>query len=188
MIYNLSVLVPIISTLLGAIVGFLLSWFKDYLIFKPRLRAELKRGNLSYYLNKEINGFLVREIESSSNADIIEMELFLDIFNLGKAGTGIKDILIGISVKKDIIYYTPKCRILYDNKTLEDVSFNVEGGKIQTIITELTLILDEENKYLFDSNLFDPDDKNRFKIIVVLKSIDGKEVKVKIDPLSILTA
>ena len=77
--------ITIISTLLGAIVGFFLSWLKEYIQSKPKLKTELKKGKFYYY--KEFcdgMGNIYKNITSYEEANRLYLLLRFDVINIIK--------------------------------------------------------------------------------------------------------
>lgn len=184
--------IPIIGTLLGTIIGFLLGWLKEYIQSKPKLKTELKTGDFYYYeeVIDEV-GNICSYSTSVEEANRLFLLLRFDIFNIGKAGTGITDISIKLQTKKDHRYHYPKLTFPIENKELKNASFNLEANTVQTIEAELIIDKDkQENSYLFevDDIILDPDNKNKLRITVIVKSIGKKQAILKIDPISILDA
>ena len=112
-----------------------------------------------------------------------------DISNVGNVGTGITDISIELKSRGEQRYYRPIFRFPIENKELNETSFNLEANGVKTIETELRIVKDEDNNYMFENINLDPDNKkNKLRIVVIVENIRGKQVRLHIEPISILTA
>lgn len=179
----------VISALLGTIIGFLLSWIKEFFQNRPKIKVELKNGSLNY-INIEANdyGDIVTSIVEPREANTISLKLKFDIFNVGKVSTGITDISIKLSVRKDKLHYQPKVTLPYDNKQLNEISFNLESNKVSTIFAELDIPKEEPNIFIFNDVALAPYDKDRLRIEVVVTALHKKRLSLVVEPVSILTA
>lgn len=173
----------------GTIVGFLLGWIKEIIQSRPKLKISLKEGNLEYY-KQEKNSFgqVIEEKTISEEANKFVLNLKFDIFNVGKIGDGITDISICISDNNEKLYFQPLLELPYENKKLENVSFNVEPNKVHTVQVDLVLENTEENSYIFGNVNLEPDCRDSLKIIVIAESIKKKKIVYNVVPISILTA
>ncbi|SDL43787.1 hypothetical protein SAMN05216497_1357 [Clostridium cochlearium] len=173
----------------GTIVGFLLGWIKEIIQSRPKLKISLKEGNLEYY-KQEKNSFgqVIEEKTISEEANKFVLNLKFDIFNVGKIGDGITDILICISDNNEKLYFQPFLVLPYENKKLENVSFNVESNKVYTVQSDLVLENTEENYYVFGNVNLKPYCKDSLKVTIIAKSIKNKEVVCPVEPISIFTA
>jgi len=179
--------ITIISTLLGTIVGFFLSWLKEYIQGKPKLKTSLKKGKFYYY--KELVdewGNICKNMTSNEEANRMYLLLRFDVFNIGKSGTGITDISIRLKTNKGQIYHYPKLSFPLEHTELIDTSFNLEANTVQTIEAELDIVKDQENSYLFENINIVPDSKNKLMITVIVKGIGKQQAELHVEPISIL--
>ncbi len=185
----LDKILPIIGILLGTIIGFLLGWLKEYIQSKPKLKTELRTGRFYYYeeVVDEV-GNICSRITSAEKANRLFLHLRFDIFNVGKAGTGITNVSIKLQTKKNHRYYHPKFTFPIENKEFEDISFNLEANRVQTIETKLFINKDQENSFLFEDITIDPDNNNKLRITVIVEGIGKKQVMLQVEPISILIA
>lgn len=180
-------------TLIGVVCGFLLATIKDIITTriqnKPKLKLELKTGRFNYYKEFMDSSAISRIVECpSQDANYLILEVAVDIFNYGKGNTAIKDVMIETKAYgKTLNYLQPEMKI---NESLNtNFSFNLPSNSIVTMNLKLKI---EKNEYLgtlFDVELsLSPEDKDSLKFFVITKDIKNRETRLKIDPLSILTA
>lgn len=156
---------------------------------KPKLKLELKTGRFNYYKEFMDSSAISRIVECpSQDANYLILEVAVDIFNYGKGNTAIKDVMIETKAYgKTLNYLQPEMKI---NESLNtNFSFNLPSNSIVTMNLKLKI---EKNEYLgtlFDVELsLSPEDKDSLKFFVITKDIKNRETRLKIDPLSILTA
>lgn len=186
---RLDEILPIIGTLLGTIIGFILGWLKEYIQSKPKLKTELRTGCFYYY--KEVvdeYGNICKNKTSAEKANGLFLYLRFDIINIGKAGTGITNISIKLQTKKAYRYYHPKFTFPIENKEFEDISFNLEANRVQTIEAELIIDKDQENSFLFEDITIDPDNNNKLRITVIVECTGKKQAMLQVEPISIFVA
>ena len=180
----MKILVPFVS-IVGVLIGFLLGLIKDYLTNKPKLKVDFSAYQDSF------NYFVIDELGQPSqtvnffNADFLKVNLKLDVYNIGKSGTAIKQVGVVISSKGDYLYFKPSS-FLVDGEVAKSLAFNVSGGCIKTIEISLHVLNQEDTSYLFEEEIsFDPDDKQSLKFTVEMVDIYGKKYKKSMDAIAI---
>lgn len=118
----------------------------------------------------------------------MELVLIFDIFNIGKTGTSVTDIMVCIIANNEESFFYPKVNLTFENKLLEDTLFTIESNKGYTIKTILEIKNNDENGHLFNNIIISPDENNSLDIEVIVKSIGEKNVILKVDPASIYIA
>ena len=173
----------------GTVVGFLLGWFKEIIQARAKLKIALKEGGLAYYKHQQNSlGEIEEEKTIPKESYKFVLNLKFDVFNVGKIGSGITDISICISDNKEKLYFQPQLELPYENKKLENVSFNVEPNKVHTVQAVVVLENTEENSYIFGDVNLEPDCKDSLKITIIAKCIKNKEIVCPVEPVSIITA
>ncbi|MFS0878355.1 hypothetical protein [Solibacillus isronensis] len=180
----MDLIIPFVS-IIGVIVGFLLSTLKEWIQNRSKIKIALKKGNFNYYrvgldeLNQEII-----EKTHANNGEYFEVNLKLYIFNYGKGNTAIKSIDVENMVNKKRCI-TSEVELTKSNELI--TSFNLPGSSIVTL--DLFWRVDKEE---FTEELFNYEkislEKGRLKFKVVSTSINNKKYKFIIEPLSIITA
>lgn len=179
-----DILIPFVS-IIGVVIGFVLAVIKEYIQNKPKLKVRMSSnpGLLNYFHN-ELGVYT--KTSNLEEAEILEIKLKLDVYNIGKAGSAIKDIGVILSSNGYKLFFKPNTLLVDENET-SNFSFNVGAGCIRTV--HITLIIRKENEnhsYLFDEDIsFNLDDKARFKIIPEFEDIYGRSYKQTVEPLSI---
>ncbi|MGG1663067.1 hypothetical protein [Brevibacillus sp. NRS-1366] len=180
----MSGIIPFVS-LIGVIVGFGLSLLKDWLTNRPKMKAETSNGKFEYY-NKYYNeeGIHTAIRCEHTNANILNIQLVIDIYNVGKVATAVKEIIIevenkGLNSKK---YLQPEL------SKGENKSFNVSVGSIITKELSLSIAREEDTEVFFNDIILDPNSDGRLLITVHVKDIYGNQVSVIVEPFSIVTA
>jgi hypothetical protein len=173
-----------------SILSGLLKEFKELFWGRPKLKIKLKDGRFFYYKKVfDKYGNIHSHVTSADEANKLFLYLKFDISNVGNVGTGITDISIELKSRGEQRYYRPIFRFPIENKELNETSFNLEANGVKTIETELRIVKDEDNNYMFENINLDPDNKkNKLRIVVIVENIRGKQVRLHIEPISILTA
>ncbi|WP_414852359.1 hypothetical protein [Brevibacillus sp. IT-7CA2] len=177
--------VQVLMPLLGVIVGFLLGILRDWLLNKPKVKAEINTGEFGYYYsNYNDVGQYSKKQTSNNNANILEISLLLKIYNVGKSGTAIKRIILCVHNRNNNFkrYYEPEYK---DNQS---GSFNLNTGTIEIRHLNLKIKKEHEEVLLFEDIILDPDNEKSVNITVIIEDIFGKDVNVLVVPFSILTA
>jgi len=179
----------VLSALLGTIVGFFLSWFKEYIQSRPKVKINLKSGKLNY-LKKEANSYgdIIETIVVPEKANRFYLSLQFDIFNIGKVGTGITDISIKLSANKNSLYYQPNIILPIENKNMDNISFNLESNKVLTIETLLHVTNEGQSSFVFKETSLLPEEEERLKIEVIIEDLNKEKLSLLVEPMSILTA
>lgn len=175
--------------LIGVIIGFCLSSFKEYVQNKPKLKLELKDGKFNYYNEyMDSHGFPIKEKTNPTNAKYFELNLIVDIYNYGRGNTSVKDLSIETKVNSNYKQYlSPELRI--KGSTNEDYSFNLQAGSIITLNIKLKVENKNSYKEFFqETNTLLLDNQDRLLFTVIAESINNKKYKLVVDPLSIVTA
>ncbi len=179
----------VLSVLLGTILGFFLSWIKEFMQSKPRVKLSLKEGKLKYIKrDSDGDGFFNQKIVGPENANAFYIYLKFDIFNIGKVGTGITDITIKLSANNKKVYYKPDIAIPFDNKKLENTSFNLDSNKVCTVETSLQIDNEDNDSFLFENICIDLQSRNRLKIEVIVTILNKKRIKLYVEPIAICLA
>jgi hypothetical protein len=183
-----SYLIPFVS-LIGVVVGFLLSIIKEHIQNRPKVILNIKRGKFNYFGSTmdEIGNYSFREVEPVF-ADYFELELKVDIYNAGKGNTAIKEVDILAQVDKNYkSYLQPEMKI--NNNENTDYSFNLASYSILTLNLKLKVKQDDSTIAFFrEDAISTPNDKNRLKFILYVTDIRNKETKVLVEPMAFLTA
>ncbi|GED33498.1 hypothetical protein P9G84_10165 [Brevibacillus centrosporus] len=180
----MSNLIPFAS-IIGVIVGFCLGLLKDWITNKPKLKAELSSGKFEYYhsVQNEIGEYERRRTDSNQ-ASVLQINLTMDIFNVGKMSTAVKDILIELHNKgaQQKRYFKPTF------SKDESRSFNVAVGSIITKNLILYVQREEDTEAFFQDVILIPDSDERLLIKVLVRDIYKKDVITEVEPFSIVTA
>lgn len=175
--------------LMRTVVGFLLSWIKEFIQSRPRLKIELKTGKLNYIRQEENDmGDSIEKKVGPENANSFHLNLKFDIFNIGKIGTGITDISIKLSANYQKLYYHPHVSLPIDNKKLDNVSFNLESNRVYTVETFLLIDNKAPSCFVFHEVSLEPGKRNSLKIEVIVSALNKKKLSLVVEPISILTA
>ncbi|RKQ34267.1 hypothetical protein [Oceanobacillus halophilus] len=179
--------------ILGVIVGFLLATVKDLvqnrLQNKPRVKIDMKKGNFNYFIDgTDTDGFSFRRTCKPHIAGYFDLNLQIDVYNYGKGDTAIKEILIETKVNKnDKAFLQPEMEI--KGRENNDYSFNLPSKTIETINLKLRVEKEEDSEALFNEEVtLLPEDNKRLLFTILVKNINNKTYKLKVEPLSILTA
>lgn len=182
---DLKFITPFVS-IIGVICGFLLSTLKESIQNKPKIKLEMKSGNINYYCmgENELGETTIKKT-NASQAEYYIVNLKLDVFNYGKGNTAIKSINVENMVNK-------KCLINSDVKLKESdkdiTSFNLPASSIVTIDLEWRV----EKEAEWTEELFVEEkislEKEGIKYKVVARNIKNKKYKLIVEPLGIITA
>ncbi len=173
----------------GTVIGFLLGWLKEIIQARSKLEIALKDGSLAYYKQQQNSfGEVVKEKAVPEIATNFMLNLKFDVFNIGKLGTGVTDIFICIEDNSKKLYFQPQLKLPFENKKLENISFNIEPSKVYTLDASLFLENTQENSYIFGNVNLEPDCNNSLKINIIVKSIKNKNVVCNVEPISIYIA
>ncbi len=170
----------ILGGIIGTVIGFCLAWLKEIIQNRAKIILVMKGGKIKCFKSGENS---IGETEDKrvnfDDAEKIDICLVIDIFNIGKIGTGIIDISLKIEIENNIRYYHPEMILLIDDKKISDTSFNVEANKVNTIKLGKILDLSEFNNLTLKEDSFE-----KFKIEIIAKTIHNKEIKIKADPIA----
>lgn len=184
----MDLIIPFVS-IIGVIVGFLLSTLKEWIQNKPRIKMAMKTGNFNYY-STEIDE-LRQEIIKPTNpqlGDYYKVYLQLDVYNTGKGNTAIKEITVENLVnKKAVIYSDVKIRANSANTSQNISSFNLPGSNIVTLELEWEVEKGEYTESLFKDEIISLE-RGGLQFKVVARSIKNKKHNLLVNPLSIATA
>ncbi|MGO1468602.1 MAG: hypothetical protein ACTHW2_01135 [Tissierella sp.] len=179
----------VVIALLGTVVGFLLSWFKEFIQDKAKVKMNLKTGILNYLKLEENDiGEIIKVKTEPTKAEQFYLNLKFDILNIGKISTGLIDISIELSANNQKLYYSPILLLPIDDKKLENISFNLDSNKVYTVETTLILKNQDSNSFLFDDISLLPNQKKSLKIKVIATTLHKQKSSLRIEPLSILHA
>jgi hypothetical protein len=186
-VHLLDTLIPFVS-IIGVIIGFVLALIKEYFQNKPRLKVRLNSnvGLLNYF---HIKHGVFNTTSKIEEAELLEIKLKMDVYNIGKAGTAIKDIRVMLSSNGNKLFLEPDILFVDESET-KNFSFNVGAGCIRTVDINLTIQKENElHGYLFDEDIsFNLEDNARFKIIPEFTDIYGRSYKQTVEPISIYGA
>ncbi|KZN95660.1 hypothetical protein AZI98_12855 [Aeribacillus pallidus] len=130
---NMKLLLPFM-TLIGVVLGFCLNLIKDYIQNKPKIRTGINEssGKFNYYKNfVNENGFDVEKIATPDEASFLELKIKIDVYNIGKSDTAIKDLMIDATANNTTMSFQPELKI--NGETNKDYTFNVKSGSITTL-------------------------------------------------------
>ncbi|MEK4175130.1 hypothetical protein NSS70_10900 [Aeribacillus sp. FSL K6-2848] len=147
---NMKLLLPFM-TLIGVVLGFCLNLIKDYIQNKPKIRTGINEssGKFNYYKNfVNENGFDVEKIATPDEASFLELKIKIDVYNIGKSDTAIKDLMIDATANNTTMSFKPELKI--NGETNKDYTFNVKSGSITTLDLHLKIHKDEDTEYLFN--------------------------------------
>jgi hypothetical protein len=184
----MNYIIPFVS-LIGVIVGFLLGLLKDFIQNKPKITLDFKTGKFNYYkVHSNDFGDYYSVSSLPENADYMNLELKIDIYNTGKGNTAIKQVDIIVKINKEFNrYFQPK--LLINNNENTDHSFNVPANSILTLNLHLRIDKDENyEEYFRELAIGELNDKNRLLFIISANDINDKCTQLVVDPLSVLTA
>lgn len=181
-------LLPFISVV-GVIIGFLLSTLKEWIQNKPKIKMELKTGEFNYFITgQDESGQFITEPTYPKYADEYRVRTKVDIYNYGKGNTAIKSIHVTNILNRKTISYS-EVILKIDDKENIDYSFNLPSSNIMTMNLSWNISKDEQTESLFSDNIIQPPrEKHRLKFEIVAIDIKNKKHKLLVEPLSIFTA
>lgn len=182
----MDLIIPFTS-IIGVIVGFLLSTLKEWIQNKPKIKIDLKTGEFNYYRKYENElGETVTRKTTPTYSDFYKVNLQLDIYNYGKGNTAIKSINVeNIINRKCLVYSTSTVNLKVNNLSVS--SFNLPASNIVTVELEWRVDKEEYTALLFDEETLLPESEG-LKFKIVAQSIKNKKYNLKVEPISILTA
>ncbi|TWE06375.1 hypothetical protein FB550_102397 [Neobacillus bataviensis] len=147
---NIKEITPFVSVF-GVLLGFLLAWAKEIFQNKPKLKFNVKEASVKKYEDK------------------ITVDALISVYNIGKAPTGIMEIVLKFYIPQDNKYigniyvgdkyvgdYNPNVNLLFNDKTLKGRgSFNVPAGTIETFQLSYVYLREPFTEYNFENNLDD---------------------------------
>lgn len=97
----MELILPFVS-IIGVIVGFLLSTLKEWIQNSSKIKVTMKTGKFNYYRvdTDKFNQEIIKETEGE-HAEYYDVNLKLDVFNCGKGDTAIKSIDVKNIVNKE---------------------------------------------------------------------------------------
>jgi hypothetical protein len=186
---NIDFILPFVS-IIGVIIGFLLSTLKDLIQNKPKIKMELKSGQFNYYREYTDDlGQIIIKPTYPQYANFYKVNLQVDIYNYGKGNSAIKSVAANnIANKKHIIGSDVVMKIKSDRNV--DYSFNLPATSIVTMNLEwnISKIEDETEELFIDELILPPKEKKRIKFEIEVTNIKNKKYKLIVEPLSIYTA
>ncbi|XCS10950.1 hypothetical protein GBG21_16970 [Aeribacillus pallidus] len=120
---NMKLLLPFM-TLIGVVLGFCLNLIKDYIQNKLKIRTGINEssGKFNYYKNfVNENGFDVEKIATPDEASFLELKIKIDVYNIGKSDTAIKDLMIDATANNTTMSFQPELKI--NGETNKDYTF-----------------------------------------------------------------
>lgn len=152
----------VISALAGTVVGFVLGWCKEIIENKPKVHLTFKNSSTLYCIEEKCDdyGNISEKNVPIFLANKISLIIILDIFNVGKVGTGITDTSIRISKGNDRLYFKPKITLLLNNKILDNISFNLEKNQVHTVKLALEIEKSSNHFFIFEDIDLEPKHNN----------------------------
>ncbi|WP_339216248.1 hypothetical protein [Solibacillus sp. FSL W8-0372] len=184
----MDLLIPFVS-IIGVIIGFLLSTLKEWIQNKPKIKMDMKMGEFNYFRMEE-DKYLQTIIKPTNPllGDYYKVSLQLDVYNTGKGNAAIKDIGVENLVnKKMVVYSNVKIKVNSANTSQNISSFNLPASSIVTLELEWKVKKDEYTESLFKDEIISLE-RGRLQFKIIARSIINKKHKLLVEPLSILTA
>lgn len=163
------------------VLGFVLAQVEKWFLDRPRVRLSFKKGYIQFIGNEP--GGMPKEI-NPIDANILNIELLVDIYNIGRAPTAIKDVLLRLWNPMGPSYFTPSNSL----KEIGESGFNLSPGALEPMKLKLTVVRDENNWELFENIVWFSDLGQQSKIKVIARDIYDKEHTIEIDLLALKRA
>lgn len=180
----MELILPFVS-IIGVIVGFLLSTLKEWIQNSSKIKVTMKTGKFNYYRvdTDKFNQEIIKETEGE-HAEYYDVNLKLDVFNCGKGDTAIKSIDVKNIVNKECCIVSD-VQIIESNKQI--TSFNLPSSSIVSLDIFWRVDKEENTVTLFDDEKISLE-KGILQFKVVITSIKNKKHELIIEPLSIIAA
>lgn len=184
----MDIIIPFVS-IIGVIVGFLLSSLKEWIQNKPKIKMDMKTGKFNYYHKTydELGQTIIKPTDPHLG-EFYKVYIQLDVFNTGKGNTAIKEILVeNILNKKPVIYSVVNIKVNSANLSQNISSFNLPASSILTLELEWEVEKEDYTESLFNDEIISLD-PGRLQFKVIARSIKNKKHKIFVEPLSIAAA
>ncbi len=184
----MDLVIPFVS-IIGVIVGFLLSTLKEWIQNKPKIKMDMKMGKFNYYRkeNDELGQTIIKPTDPQLG-EFYKVYLQLEVYNTGKGNTAIKEILVENLVnKRTVIYSVVKIKANSTNSSQDISSFNLPASSIVTLELEWEIEKDDNTESLFNDEIISLE-RDRLQFKVVARSIKNKKHKLLVEPVSIVEA